>query len=94
METFNPSLVQKLYRSKCNTHSKINFCEQYCVEIVIVYSSSIGKRLQDGERPFAAKFESIMNSCFVKYNAGLKENVNVAQEVNALSKKLFVFSQF
>ena len=35
-----------------------------------------------------------MNSCFIQYNAPLVENVNVAQEVNALSKKLFVFSQF
>ena len=35
-----------------------------------------------------------MNSCFIQYNAPLAENVNVAQELNALSKKLFfVFSQ-
>ena len=35
-----------------------------------------------------------MNSCFIEYNAPLVENVNVAQEVNAFSKKFFVFSQF
>ena len=34
-----------------------------------------------------------MNSCFVQYNAPLVENVNVAHEANAPSKKLFVFSQ-
>ena len=34
-----------------------------------------------------------MNSCFIQYYAPLVENVNVAQEVNALSKKFFVFSQ-
>ena len=34
-----------------------------------------------------------MNSRFIQYNAPLVENVNVAQEVNALSKELFVFSQ-
>ena len=45
------------------------------------------------ERPFATEFESIMNSCFIQYNASLVENVNVAQELNALSKKLFVFSE-
>ena len=35
----------------------------------------------------------IINSFFIQYNAPLVENVNVAQEVNALSKKLFIFSQ-
>ena len=34
-----------------------------------------------------------MNSCFIQYNAPLVENVNVAQEVNARSKKFFLFSQ-
>ena len=34
-----------------------------------------------------------MNSCFIQYNAPLVEIVNVAQELNALSKNLFVFSQ-
>ena len=38
-------------------------------------------------------FVLIMNSCFIQYNAPLVEIVNVAQEVNALSKKHFVFSQ-
>ena len=32
-----------------------------------------------------------MKSCFIQNNAQLVENVNVAQEVNALSKKLFCF---
>ena len=36
----------------------------------------------------------ILNSCFIQYNGPLVENVNLAQEVNALSKKLFVFNQF
>ena len=36
---------------------------------------------------------SIMNSCFIQYNASLVENVNVAQEVNAFSQKFFDFSQ-
>ena len=49
--------------------------------------------MRGGERLFATEFESIMNSCFIQYNEALKENVNVAQEINALSKKLFVFSQ-
>ena len=34
-----------------------------------------------------------MNCGFIQNNAPLVENVNVAQEVNALSKKLFVFRQ-
>ena len=34
-----------------------------------------------------------MNSCFIQYNAPLVGSVKVAQEVNALSKNLFVFSQ-
>ena len=34
-----------------------------------------------------------MNSCFIQYNSPLVVNVNVAQEVNALSKNLFVLSQ-
>ena len=33
------------------------------------------------------------DSCFIQYNAPLVENVNVAQEVNALSKKFILFSQ-
>ena len=39
------------------------------------------------------KFVLIMNSCFIQYNAPLVENVNIAQEVNAFSKKFFVISQ-
>ena len=35
----------------------------------------------------------MMNSCFIHYNAPLVKNVNRAQEVKALSKKFFVFSQ-
>ena len=34
-----------------------------------------------------------MNSFFIQYNAPLVEIVSVAQAVNALSKKFFVFSQ-
>ena len=34
-----------------------------------------------------------MDSCFIQYSAVLRENVIVAQAVNALSKKFFVFCQ-
>ena len=34
-----------------------------------------------------------MNSCFIGNNAPLVEIVNVAHELNALSKNFFVFSQ-
>ena len=34
-----------------------------------------------------------MNSYFIQYNAAPKTNVNKTQEVNALSKKPFVFSK-
>ena len=56
-------------------------------------SSSIIECLQEGDRPFATELESIMNSCFIQYQAALQEIVNVAQEVNALSKKFLVLSQ-
>ena len=92
METFGPSLVEKLYRSKCNAHSKKN-CEWCCVQKVNLDSSSIGKCLQERERPFSTEFESVMNSCFIQYNAAHEENRNVAQEVNALSERIFVSSQ-
>ena len=93
METFGPSLVEKLYRSKCITHSKVIFCERHCVQKVLLDSSSSGKCLQEGKRHLATEFESIMNSCFIQYNAALRENVNIAQEVNTLSRNFFVFSQ-
>ena len=51
------------------------------------------KTLLEREHPFLTEFVLIMNSCFSQDNAVLKENVNVAQKVNALRKKLFVFSQ-
>ena len=38
-------------------------------------------------------FVLIMNSCFIQYKAPLVENVNLAEELNAFSKKLFVFGQ-
>ena len=38
-------------------------------------------------------FVLFMNTFFIQYNAPLVENVNVAQEVNAFSKKFFVFNQ-
>ena len=69
-------------------HLEIGFCEHYCVQM------TIGKRYIERERPFATEFESIMNSCFNQYNVSLVKNVNVAQVVNALSKKFFVFSHF
>ena len=50
------------------------------------------EELNGRKHPFLTEFVLIMNSCF-QYNAPLVENTNVAQEVNALSKKLFVFSQ-
>ena len=45
------------------------------------------------QHPFLTEFVFITKNCFIQYNAALQENVNVAQEVSALSKKLFVFSQ-
>ena len=61
--------------------------------MLVLDSSSIGKGLQERERPFATESESIMNSCLIQYNAASKENFNVAQDVNAFSKKFFVISQ-
>ena len=40
-----------------------------------------------------AELVLFMNSCFIQNNAPLVENVKVAQEVNALSGKVFVFRQ-
>ena len=74
-------------------HLEIGFCEHYCVQMSFLIPGTIGKRYSVGEHPFLTEFVLIMNSCFIQYNAPLVENVNVAQEVNALSKKLFVFSQ-
>ena len=54
---------------------------------------TIGKRSLEKDQSFLTDFVLIMNRCFIQYNAPLVENVNVAQEVNALSKKLFIFSQ-
>ena len=60
---------------------------------VIFIPDTIGKHYLERENPFLTEFVLIMNSCLIQYNAPLVENINVAQEVNALSKKLFVFSQ-
>ena len=60
---------------------------------VIFHPGYNRKTLIGREHPFLPKFVLILNSCFIQCNAPLVENVNVAQEVNALSKKLFVFSQ-
>ena len=39
------------------------------------------------------EFVLVMNSCFIQYKAVPKENFNVAQDVNAISRMLFVFSE-
>ena len=74
-------------------HLEIGFCEHYCVKMSFLITGTIGKPLLEKKHPFLSEFVLIMNSCFIQYNASLVENVNVAQEVNVLSKKLFVFSQ-
>ena len=74
-------------------HLEIVFCKHYCVQMSFLIPGTIGKRYLEREHPFLTEFVLIMNSCFIQYNAPLVENVNVAQEVNALSKKLFVFRQ-
>ena len=74
-------------------HLEEGFCEHYCVQMTFLTPDTIGKRYLEREHPFATDFESVMNSCFIQYNATFVENVNVAQDVNTLSKKLFVFSQ-
>ena len=77
-----------------NMHLEIDFCEHYYGQMIFLIPGTIGKRQLEKEHPFLTEFVLIMNSCFIQGNAPLVENVNVAQEVNALSKKLFVLSQF
>ena len=74
-------------------HLEIGFCEHYCVQMTFLVPGRTGKRQLGREHPFLTEFVLIMNSCVIQYNAPLVEIVNAAQEVNALSKKLFVFSQ-
>ena len=76
-----------------NMHLEKGFCEHFCVQMSFLIPGTIGKRWLEREHPFLTEFVLIMNSCFIQYNAPLVENVNVAQKVNALSKKHFVFSQ-
>ena len=74
-------------------HLEIGFCEHYCVQMTFLIPGTIGKRFLERKHPFLTEFVSILNSCFIQYNGPLVENVNVAQEVNAVSKKLFAFGQ-
>ena len=74
-------------------HLEIGSCEDYCVQKTFLNPDTIGKRYLEREHPSLLELVSIMNSCFIQYNASLVEYVKVAQEVNALSKKFFVFSQ-
>ena len=90
---FGPSHIKKVKNPNRNMHLEIGFCEQFCVQMTFLLPGIIGKRSLEREDPFLTEFVLFMNSCFVQYNAPLVENVNVAQEVNALSKKLFVFNQ-
>ena len=73
---------------------EIGFCEHYCVQLTFLIPGTIGKHLFEEEHPYLTEFVLIMNTCFIQYNAALVENVDVAQEVNALSQKFFVLGQF
>ena len=72
---------------------RIRFFEHYCVQMRFLVPGTIEKRYLERKHPFLTEFVLIISSCFIQYNAPLVENANVAQEVNALSKKVFVFSQ-
>ena len=93
MEIFGPFHVKKVESSNRNMRLEIDFCEHYCVQMRFLVPGTIGKRQLERQHPFLTEVVLIINSCFIQYNARLVENVKKAQEVNALSKKLFVFSQ-
>ena len=58
-----------------------------------IFNPGHNRKTLKRNRTSMTEFVLVMNSCFIQYNATLKENFNVAQEVNTLNKKVFVFSQ-
>ena len=54
-------------------HLEIGFCEHYCVQMTISIPGTIEKCSLEREHPFLTEIVSIMNSCFIQYNAPLVE---------------------
>ena len=60
-------------------HLEKGFNEHYYVQTKILISGTMWKSSSEREQPFLMEFVSILNACFIQYNATLVEYVNVAQ---------------
>ena len=75
-------------------HLETSFWEQCCVQMTISIPGTMGKCKLEGEHPFLTEFVLIMDSCFIQYNAPLKEYINVAQKMNLFCQEWLVLCQF
>ena len=76
----------KVYDPNGNMHLEVSFCKLFWVQKTLLLPGSFGKSSIERLNPVIKKNVSIMNSCFIQYNASPEKHVNVIN----ISKNIMV----